>query len=376
MENFSNFVKQYSWDEESGSITSKTAEDVKRALSKGGGGSLEDFKALISPAATPFLEEMALLSQKLTLKQFGNTIQLYIPLYLSNECQNTCTYCGFNQENKIERLTLNEAQILEEIKVIKSWGYDHILLVTGESKQKVGMSYFVRVLKLIRPYFSHISMEVQPLEQDEYEELITLGLNSVMIYQETYHRDSYKRFHPKGRKTLLNNRLETPDKLGRAGIYKIGLGTLIGLIKDWRTDAFFTALHLAYLEHKYWRTKYSISFPRLRLAKGIDLRPNNVMSDKALVQLICAYRIFNRNVELSLSTRESPLFRDNTIKLGITSVSAGSRTEPGGYAMKVNSLEQFEVSDERSPAEIEKAIQTQGYDAVWKDWDDCLGPNP
>jgi 2-iminoacetate synthase len=374
MENFSDFIKLYSWEAENSSIASKTPKDVKRALSKGGKGSLEDFKALISSSAAPFLEEMAHLSQKLTLEQFGNTIQLYIPLYLSNECQNTCSYCGFNRDNKIERLTLNEEQILAEIKVIKSWGYDHILLVTGESKQKVGMAYFVQVLKLIKPFFSHISMEVQPLEQDEYEQLIALGLNSVMIYQETYDSESYKRLHTGGRKSHFKNRLDTPDKIGRAGMYKIGLGTLIGLIDNWRTDTFFTALHLTYLERKYWQTKYSISFPRLRAAKGLDKEPDSVMSDRELVQLICAYRIFNRNVELSLSTRESPLFRDNVMKLGITSVSAGSKTDPGGYAMKADSLEQFEISDDRSPADIEKIIQNQGYDAVWKDWDDCLGP--
>jgi 2-iminoacetate synthase len=369
MSSFLETYNQYNWHEVTESIYAKTTSDVERALQKSK-RDLEDFKALISPAAVPYLEEMAMLSHQLTQKRFGKVIQMYIPMYLSNECQNICTYCGFSLDNKVRRVTLTDQQILDEVKVIKSFGYDHILLVTGEANKTVGVDYFKRALNLIRPYFSHISMEVQPLDQQEYEELIPLGLNTVLVYQETYHEENYKFHHPKGKKSNFEYRLETPDRLGKAGVYKIGLGVLIGL-EDWRTDSFFNALHLNYLEKKYWQTKYSISFPRLRPYTG-NLEPKVNMSDKELVQLICAYRIFNEEVELSMSTRESEKFRNNIIKLGITSISAGSKTDPGGYAAGIEALEQFEISDERTPEQIASMIQSQGYEAVWKDWEEAF----
>ncbi|HVW63126.1 MAG TPA: hypothetical protein VHC48_23910, partial [Puia sp.] len=188
----------------------------------------------------------------------------------------------------------------------------------------------------------------------------------VLVYQETYHREDYKLHHPKGKKSNFGYRLDTPDRLGKAGIYKMGLGVLIGL-EDWRTDSFFTALHLQYLERTYWQTKYSISFPRLRPHAG-GLAPKVEMTDRQLIQLICAYRLLDGEIELSLSTRESPVFRDHAIRLGITSISAGSRTNPGGYAVDPESLEQFEIHDDRSPALIAEMIQRQGYQPVWKDW--------
>ncbi len=368
MQNFTSIFECYDWDKVKKSIYSKTAQDVQIALQKKGKRTLEDFKALISPAGADFLEPMARLSHELTLKRFGKTMQLYVPVYLSNECQNICTYCGFSLDNRIERKTLNPHQFMREVKTVKAMNYDHILLVTGEAQKTVGMPYFREALKLARPHFSHISMEVQPLEQSDYEELIDKGLNTVLVYQETYHREDYRKHHPKGRKSNFNFRLETPDRLGRAGIHKIGLGVLIGL-EDWRTDSFFTALHLNYLEKKYWRTKYSISFPRLRPFSG-GLDPKVEMLDRELVQLICAYRILNEEVELSLSTRESEHFRTHAFKLGITTMSAGSKTNPGGYAENDKSLEQFEISDERSTHEIAQMLRQQGYEPIWKDWDE------
>jgi 2-iminoacetate synthase len=264
-------------------------------------------------------------------------------------------------------IRLSEDEILQEIAVIKALGYDHVLLVTGEANQTVHVDYFKKVLKLIRPHFSMISLEVQPLDTDEYEELIPLGLNTVLVYQETYHQEDYRKHHPKGKKSNFKYRLETPDRLGKAGIHKMGLGVLIGL-EDWRTDSFFTALHLDYLEKTYWQTRYSLSFPRLRPFSG-GLEPKVEMTDRELVQLICAYRIMNEEVELSLSTRESEKFRDHCIALGITSISAGSKTNPGGYAVAPESLEQFEISDERTPAQIAQLIRSKGYEPVWKDWD-------
>jgi len=366
MSSFSDVFLTFTWEEVKESIFSKTAQEVENALAAHK-RSLEDFKALLSPAALPYLEQMAVLSHQITQQRFGRVIQLYVPMYLSNECHNICTYCGFSLDNKIRRRTLTEAEIMREVEAIKQMGYEHVLLVTGEANQTVGVPYFKKVLELIGSHFAHLSMEVQPLEQQDYEELISLGLNTVLVYQETYHREEYRKHHPKGKKSNFLYRLQTPDRLGRAGIHKIGLGVLFGL-EDWRTDSFFTALHLDYLERTYWKTRYSISFPRLRPFSG-GLTPKVEMRDKELVQLICAYRLFNQEVELSLSTRETEKLRDHLIKLGITSMSAGSKTNPGGYAVDAQSLEQFEISDERSPAEIAKMIRNHGYQPVWKDWD-------
>lgn len=366
---FENLFRNHKWDDIKASIYAKTSADVESALTRQQ-RDLEDFKALVSPAAAPYLEQMAKLSQQLTLQRFGKAIQMYIPMYVSNECQNICTYCGFSVDNKLPRKTLTDAEIMAEVEHIKQMGYNHILLVSGEASKTVGLEYFKRVLRLISPHFSNISMEVQPLEQEEYEELIPLGLHSVLVYQETYHEDDYKKHHPKGKKSNFSYRLETPDRLGSAGIHKIGLGPLLGL-EDWRTDCFFTAMHLNYLEKQYWKTKYSISFPRLRPFSG-GLEPKVDMSDRELVQLICAYRIFNQEVELSLSTRESETFRNNVMKLGITAISAGSKTNPGGYTVAKESLEQFEINDERSPDEIASVIKSQGYEPVWKDWDSAF----
>lgn len=363
---FTQLFDTYNWDKTKQSIYNKTIVDVERALSKKK-RDLEDFKALISPAAEGYIEQMAQLSHQLTQKRFGKTVQMYIPMYLSNECQNICTYCGFSFTNKIPRRTLTEKEIIREVEHIKSLGYDHILLVTGEANQVVGMPYLEYAVKLVRPYFSHISIEVQPLDKEEYETLIAAGVNTVLVYQETYHKEDYKIHHPKGKKSNFNYRIETPDRLGEAGIYKIGLGALLGL-EDWRTDSFFTALHLNYLERKYWQTKYSISFPRLRPNAG-GLEPKVEVSDKNLVQLICAYRLLNEELELSISTRESETFRDNIVKLGATTFSAESKTNPGGYVVEPQSLEQFEISDERPTSAIDEMIRNQGYEPVYKDWE-------
>ncbi|HET6252723.1 MAG TPA: 2-iminoacetate synthase ThiH [Puia sp.] len=385
---FENIFNEHDWAAVRRSIYGKTAADVERALVRTQ-RDLEDFKALISPAAAPYLEEMAQISHRTTQKRFGKVIQLYIPLYLSNECQNICTYCGFSYDNKIRRRTLTVGELQTEAGAIRDLGFGHVLLVSGEANHTVGVDYFVRALEAIRPHFSHISMEVQPLDRDDYSLLMQHGLNTVLVYQETYNREDYKLHHPKGKKSNFAYRLGTPDRLGEAGIHKIGLGVLIGL-EDWRTDSWFTALHLQYLERKYWKTKYSLSFPRLRPfseeGKGLrpfseegkqGLRPYGIqpkveMKDRELIQLICAYRLLDEEVELSLSTRESPVFRDHAIRLGITAMSAGSKTNPGGYVVDPESLEQFEIDDDRSPAVIAEMIRRQGYEAVWKDWDPIL----
>jgi 2-iminoacetate synthase len=363
---FTDVFNSYNWDDTLNSIFNKTEADVQQALAASK-RTLEDFKALISPAAKPYLEQMAQQSRLLTKKRFGNTMQMYAPMYLSNECQNICTYCGFSMTNKIPRRTLTDNEILKEVAFLKAKGYDHILLVTGEANKTVGVAYIKNAIQLIRTHFSNITIEVQPLDQDEYEYLAAHGLYAVLVYQETYHRDEYKKHHPKGKKSNFNYRLETPDRLGKAGIHKIGLGALFGL-EDWRADSFFTALHLKYLQKNYWKTKYSISFPRLRPHSG-GLEPKVEMTDADLVQTICAFRLLDEDVELSMSTRESEVFRNNIVNLGITSISAESKTNPGGYAVAPQSLEQFEISDERSTETIVDMLKGQGLEVVWKDWE-------
>lgn len=369
MPSFKDTFLKYNWNQIKHDIYTKQPADVERALVKTH-RNLEDFKALISPAADAYLEDMARQSKALTLQRFGNNMQLFAPMYLSNECQNICTYCGFSLGNKLPRKTLNPNEIDREVAALQGMGVKHILLVTGEANKTVGLEYFKKVLRQIRPDFAHISMEVQPLDEDEYRQLIPLGLHAVLVYQETYHQKDYARHHPKGKKSNFFYRLETPDRLGRAGVHKMGLGVLIGL-EDWRVDSFYVALHLKYLEQTYWRTKYSISFPRLRPFSG-GLDPKVEMTDRQLVQQITAYRLLNPDVELSLSTREKTSFRDHVFQLGITSMSAGSKTNPGGYATAPESLEQFEISDERSPSEIVALIKSKGYEPVWKDWDVAL----
>ena len=242
-----------------------------------------------------------------------------------------------------------------------------MLLLTGESN-KIAVPYFTAALDLLRPHFSSLSMEVQPLETAEYLELRKHGLNAVLVYQETYHKETYQQHHPKGRKSDFAWRLDAPDRIGQAGVHKIGLGALFGL-EDWRTECFFTALHLQWLERKHWRSRFSVSFPRLRPHEG-NLSPKVEMTDRHLVQAICAFRIFNGELELTLSTRESPTFRNHAFKCGVTTMSAGSRTNPGGYAEgKEASLEQFAIEDERSPEEIAAMLREAGYETIWKDWD-------
>jgi len=366
MANFKDIFDTYSWDAISQRIYGTTPQDVERALASNK-RTLDDFMALISPAAQPYLEQMANLSRALTQKRFGKTIQMYAPMYLSNECQNICTYCGFSLDNKLKRKTLSESEILRECEALKSAGFDHVLLVTGEANYTVNINYFLNAVGLIKDKFANISIEVQPLSTQEYKDLHVAGVYSVLVYQETYHREVYKVYHPKGKKSNFDFRLETPDRVGTAGIHKIGLGVLLGL-EDWRTDSFFNALHLDYLQKQYWQSKYSVSFPRLRPAEGI-IEPNFIMTDKDMVQLICAYRLWNEDLEISVSTRENEKFRDNIISLGTTSMSAGSKTNPGGYVVDPESLEQFETSDERSAAEIAAIISNAGYEPVWKDWD-------
>lgn len=366
--------RELDWDDITLRIHSKTPSDVERALSAAR-ISRDDLMALLSPAASEYLEPLAQQAQRLTRQRFGNTVSFYVPLYLSNLCANDCTYCGFSMSNRLQRKTLDAPEIARECTAIRELGFDHLLLVTGEHQSKVGMSYFRQHLPAIRARFSSLQMEVQPLEEHEYAELKALGLDGVMVYQETYHQAVYARHHLRGNKQDFFWRLETPDRLGRAGIDKIGLGALIGLSDSWRTDCFMVAEHLLWLQQHYWQSRYSISFPRLRPCTG-GVEPASVMTESQLVQAICAFRLLAPEVELSLSTRESPWFRDRVIPLAITHVSAFSKTQPGGYADNHPELEQFAPHDGRTPSEVAIALSRAGLQPVWKDWDAFLGRSP
>ncbi len=360
-------LKKYSWEQTTQEIASKTAADVERALTAAH-PSVSDFMALISPAAEPYLEQMAALSHRYTLERFGKTISMYIPLYVSNACTNHCVYCGFNHHNPLQRVTLTQEQVKAECEAIRQLGpFENLLIVSGEFPALNGVDYLEQVLHTARPYFNNLTIEVMPMKQRDYERLTHSGLNGVVCFQETYHEDAYKKYHPRGMKSIFEWRVNGFDRMGAAGVHKIGMGVLIGL-EDWRTDVTMMARHLRYLRKNYWRTRYSINFPRMCPAEG-GYQPNVVMSDRELAQLTFAFRIFDHDVDISYSTRENPTFRANMMKLGVTSMSAGSKTEPGGYVSTPDALEQFEVSDSRTPLQVANEIRQLGYEAVWKDWD-------
>lgn len=366
---FYNEIQKYNWNTIGEQIYAKTPADVQQALQKDA-INISDFQALISPAASPFLEDMVKKSISITQKRFGKTMQLYIPLYLSNSCTNACVYCGFNHTNSFDRKILTLEEVRAEALEIKNMGFEHILLVAGEDNTRCGVAYMNKMMEELQDIFSLISIEIQPMETEEYMQLKQHGLHAVYIYQETYNQENYKNYHPTGKKSNYRYRLETPDRLGKAGIHKIGLGCLLGL-EDWRIDSFFTALHLQYLERQYWQTKYAISFPRLRPHAGVFTSKHST-SQRDLVQLMCAYRLLNEQVEISITTREDAKFRDNILSFGATSYSAGSKTNPGGYAADNESLEQFSVHDDRSVVEITNMIRNKGYQVIWKDWDSFM----
>lgn len=324
--------------------------------------------ALISPAAVPYLETMARLSKKYTEERFGKTISMFVPLYITNSCTNSCVYCGFHISNPMPRTILTEEEIVNEYKAIKKLApFENLLLVTGENPAKAGVPYIARALDLAKPYFSNLKIEVMPLKAEEYAELKEHGMNGVICFQETYHKANYNIYHPRGMKSRFEWRVNGFDRMGAAGVHKIGMGVLIGL-EDWRTDITMMARHLRYLRRNYWKTRYSVNFPRMCPAEG-GYQPKVVMSDRELAQVTMAFRLFDADVDISYSTREDPVFRRNMMRLGVTSMSAGSRTEPGGYAAAGHELEQFTVTDSRSPHAVAEEIRQMGYEPVWKDWD-------
>jgi len=368
---FSEELEKISWEQTTRDIYEKTDADVHKALAKKS-LDVEDFKALISPAAIPYLEVMAQLSRKYTLERFGKTISMFIPLYITNSCTNSCIYCGFNHNNPMKRTILTEEEMINEYKAIKKLApFENLLLVTGENPAKAGVDYIERALLLARPYFSNLQIEVMPLKSEEYEQLTHAGLNGVICFQETYNRANYNLYHPRGMKSKFEWRVNSFDRMGQAGVHKIGMGVLIGL-EEWRTDVTMMAYHLRYLQKHYWKTKYSVNFPRMRPSENGGFQPNVVMSDRELAQLTFAMRIFDHDVDISYSTRECAELRDQMATLGVTTMSAESKTEPGGYFSYPQTLEQFHVSDERKAVEVDAALRALGRIPVYKDWDLAL----
>ena len=365
---FSEEITNYSWKETTEQIYAMTDADVRRALTKEH-CCIDDFMALVSPAAAPYLEQMATLSKRYTEERFGHTMSLVIPLYLTNSCANSCVYCGFHISNPMPRTILTPEEMENEYKAIKQLGpFENLLLVTGENPAKAGVPYLARALDKAKEYFANLKIEVMPLKTEEYKELTNHGLNGVICFQETYNAARYNIYHPRGMKSKFDWRINAPDRMGMAGVHSIGMGVLIGL-EEWRTDVTMMARHLRYLQRKYWRTKYSVNFPRLRPSDNGGFQPNVVMTDRELAQLTFAMRIFDHDVDISYSTRETAHFRDHMAPLGVTTTSAESHTEPGGYATYPEALEQFAISDNRTAVEVCKRLKELGIEPVWKDWD-------
>ncbi len=350
-----------------------TTSDVERALSEPAGSySFEKLLTLVSPAAENYLEEMAQLAHQLTVQRFGRTVRLYAPLYLSNYCTNSCRYCGFNKDNKFRRTRLTIAQALQEAEIIASEGFRDILLVSSEDRNFISIDYLTELAGKLRDKFSSISIEVYPMSTAEYTRLFNAGIDGVTFYQETYNHQVYHYYHSAGPKSDYENRLNTPGRIAAAGMREVGLGVLLGLT-NWRIEALALAEHAHYLIKRYWQSHISFSFPRLRPAYEVDgSQLQHLPGDKNLVQMIMALRLCFADAGLVLSTRERAQLRNHLIKLGITKLSAGSKTNPGGYSGRGGAIEQFQVDDNRSPAQVAAMIKQAGFEPVWKDWDSAF----
>jgi 2-iminoacetate synthase len=303
-----------------------------------------------------------------TVRRFGRTIHLFAPLYLSNECVSICTYCGFSADNEIARRTLSVDEVVAEARVLVDRGFRHLLLVAGEHARIVSKDYLVDCVRALAPFVPSISVEVQVWDSATYARLVEAGCEGVVVYQETYDRSTYAAVHLKGKKRNYDWRLAAPDRAAAVGVRRLGVGALLGLHDDWRAEAIALATHASALVHRWWRCDVTLSLPRLRPAAG-GYEPADPISDRDFVQLLCALRLFLPDVGLVMSTRESPELRDALVRLGVTHMSAGSHTEPGGYAAPSDAEAQFEISDDRSPAEVAASLRAAGYDPVWKDWE-------
>ncbi len=301
-----------------------------------------------------------------TIQRFGRTIQMYAPLYLSNECIDTCRYCGFSRPNKILRQTLTIDAVLNEAQFLINQGFRHLLLVSGEHPKKVSLDYLTEITKILRPKLALLSIEVAPFEEDAYRKLTECGVDGVVLYQETYNREIYKKVHLGGPKKDYDKRLEFVEAACRAKMRFVGLGILLGLA-PWREEMPELIAHAKRLMKKYWQTQFTISLPRLKPCAS-DFAVPHPVTDEAFAEIIAQLRLALPEVGIILSTREKPALRDRLLKIGVTQMSAGSKTEPGGYLHPEEAGKQFELSDHRTPAEVAAAITKAGYEPVWKDW--------
>jgi 2-iminoacetate synthase len=342
--------------------------EVDRALSTAPlERTLHDFAALLSPAAGERLEALAAASHRLTVARFGRTMHMYAPLYLSNECLTSCTYCGFARELSIARKTLSTEETMEEARHLLRQGFRSILLLTGEHERLTGVEFLEEKIRALSEEVPSLAIEVQVWSEQEYRRLEAAGCEAVVIYQETYHPGTYAKVHLAGRKRHFEWRLTGPERAARAGMRRVGIGALFGLHDDWRFEAIATAAHARFLMKRYWRTQVTVSVPRMR-PSAAGYQPKVLLSDAQLTQLVCAMRLSMPDAGLVLSSRERAEFRDGLFRLGITHTSAGSHTEPGGYEHPDEATEQFEVADLRSPAEVAARLRELGYDPVWEDW--------
>ena len=344
---------------------SRTADHIRAALQKPGVNELE-FLSLLSPAAEPFLEQMARKAHQLTRQHFGKTILLFTPLYLSNYCTNQCAYCGFNSGHRIKRKQLTLEEVEQESRVIAASGLKHILVLTGDARKIATLDYLKACTRICKKHFSSIGIEIYALKSEEYQELIEAGVDSLTLYQETYDATLYDRIHIKGPKKDFRFRLDAPEHACQKGIRAVNVGALLGL-SDCRRESFFTGLHANYLQNRYPEVEVAVSLPRMRSHAG-EFQPPQIVSDKNLVQMLVAFRLFMPRVGITISTREDARFRDNILRLGVTKMSAGSTTVVGGHTGSDADTGQFDISDHRSVVEMKTRIVELGYQPVFKNW--------
>ena len=350
------------------------------------------FASLLDAKTDAQLAELARESAAVTRRNFGKAIRLFAPLYLSNECINTCAYCGFSRDNAILRVTLDVASVVTEARHLAKEGFRNILLVAGEHPKFVSSGYLEACVRALAPEIPSVALEVAPMESEEYATLVRAGAEGLVVYQETYDRAAYAELHTAGPKKDFDWRLACPERAYEGGFRRIGIGALFGL-RDWRGEALALAAHLEHLLRHCWKAQFTLSLPRLRPCAG-EFQPTHSLPDRDFVQLICALRVTFPQVGIVLSTREPAALRDAILPLGITMMSAGSHTEPGGYtgqgrddlhltvrgkavapgelAAETNATGQFEIADERSPAQIAELLRAQGLEPVWKDWDAAI----
>lgn len=361
---FGTTIEQYENLDTDAFFSSVTEADVCRAIEEDRLGPL-DYLTLLAPQAEICLEEIAQKAHRLTVQHFGRTMLLFTPIYVANHCVNQCLYCGFNVRNKLHRTKLTLDEVAAEAEIIASTGLKHILLLTGESRRHTPVSYIRDCVGVLKRYFTSISIEIYPLTEDEYRELIAAGVDGLTIYQETYDRDTYAYLHPGGPKRDYRFRLDAPERGCRAGMRSVNIGALLGLF-DWRREAFLAGLHADYLQRNYPDVEISISPPRMRPHLG-GFQPAVNVTDRNLVQYVTAFRLFMHRGGVTLSTREIAQLRDNMIKLGVTKMSGGACTAVGGRS-HYDETGQFEIADERSVEEVAKMLYDNGYQPVYKDW--------